>query len=124
LQHYLRFFSPTNFYIIRYEDIQQAPQKVLRNIFSFLDVNADFTPVNLKTKPKKNSNNKFLMKLESKFTKNKILIRLADKLHQVLPDGRTYSKSEKEIRALLQNFYESHKEFVNIDFVSSELLLV
>jgi hypothetical protein len=120
LSPYYRLFKPGCFLIIDYKDIQQNSKKALETVYSFLQVDPRFIPQSLRKQPKKNSNSKFLMNMEKRFPKNKLLIYLLHKLHQTLPDQKSkdFFQSEKEIRELLGRFYDEHKKLVNIDFNS------
>ena len=114
LEKYYIWFKKENFLIIHYEDIKKDPKETLAKIFTFLGVNNRFVPNSMATQPKKNSNNRLLIKMERLYPKNRILSYLVDKLHQKLPQNKSVSDSEKRLRLLLDEFYESRKENVLI----------
>ena len=114
LEPYYKFFKPDQFLIVHYEGIQNTPQKVLKEIYTFLQVDAGFVPPSIATKPKKNSNNKLLVKIERNFSKNKIVSFLVNKAHQAFPGNaaKTTAPHEKEIHDILSTFYDANNVLI------------
>ncbi len=118
LKNYYAYFKAENILVLHYENIKKSPVKTLQTVFSFLGVEQGFIPSCIKSQPKKNSNNKFLIKVERTFPKNKFILYLIDKLHQVFPEKKSASAFEKEIRFLLNEFYSKREEEVSIKYFS------
>jgi hypothetical protein len=108
IKQYLTCFEAHNILIVNYEDIKKEPLKSISKIYNFLDVKPDFVPSSLAVQPKKNSNNRFLVKLESLFAKSSIITSLIDRLHQNLPDKEEFFSFEKELTQMLNAFYEPY----------------
>lgn len=115
LKNYYDLFDASQFLIIPYEDVQKNPSGVLKSVFSFLNVDESFIPPNIDTKPKKNSNNKLLINIERKFSKNKLVSYAVNKLHQAFPgnEKQSYSENEKQLINIFTDFYDKHKLHVN-----------
>jgi len=114
LEKYYVYFKKENILIVHYEDIKKSPEAVLNKIFSFLNVDQNFVLQNIKTQPKKNSNNRFLIKIERMFPKSKIVSYSLDKLHQKVPEKKSISQFERDIRYELEDFYANHKNYVTV----------
>lgn len=117
LGNYYQYFDRKNFLIVPYEDVKKDAGKALKDMYSFLGVDTGFVPAGIANKPKKNSNNKFLMKLERTFPKNKVVSKLVNIMHQRVASKETFSDAEIELRNMLDNFYKNHKELVETEQV-------
>jgi Sulfotransferase domain len=114
LEKYYAHFRKENFLVIHYEDIKKDPEKTLKKIFAFLNVDVAFIPQSMVTQPKKNSGNRFLVKLERLAPKNRFVAFIVDKLHQVIPEKKSASAPENEISSILKEFYAQRNEMVKI----------
>jgi hypothetical protein len=117
LERYYELFPPDSFLILHYNDIKQNSKAVLKNLFTFLNVNNEFTPSNFQNQPKKNSNNPLLIKIERAFPKNKAVSFLLNKIHQKIPSSKGFLKYENEISQLLNHFYTTNKNLVGLNVI-------
>ena len=110
---YFEHFSPDDFYVTLYEDVQVDPLLEIQKVYRFLEVDSDFVPPNLNTKPKKNSYNKFLLAFENKF-RSKLTSHLANFAHQKLDKFGKSKTQETQVSpdsiAKLHRIFESHSE--------------
>ena len=83
LESYLRFFEPSRFMVVLYDEVRQAPHEVTRRIYRHIGVDDHFIPPSLHLKPKKNTYNKALVAFE-RLAQGRALRKMADLAHRVL----------------------------------------
>lgn len=64
VKNYLKLFSRKNIHLILMEEIKKNPEKVIKELYQFLEVDENFVPKNIheKTNESKKTKNKFLRK--------------------------------------------------------------
>mgnify|MGYP000167901134 CR=1 FL=1 len=126
LENYLKYFSDDQFYILFFDDIKKDPLKVIQNLYSFLDIDVDYLPKSIERKPKKNSYNQFLLKLQNWASESKVIAVLVNKLNQILANTNQNKSPEisLDLRKKLFEFYEpSIRDFQSfIDKLNPEQL--
>ena len=113
LVEYFEHFSSDDFCIVLYEDVQVDPLLEIQKVYRFLEVDSDFVPPNLNTKPKKNSYNKFLLSIENRF-RSRLTSHLMNFAHQTLDRaGRSKpleTQASPDSIAKLHRIFKSHSE--------------
>jgi len=110
LDCFLAEFSPGQFYVAFYEEIEADSQKVLADIYSFLNVKSDFVPTSINSRPKKNSYNSFLIHAERLGSKNRVISKFANFSNQVF--ANFFNKNLKQnifdpkVMSLLNDHYK------------------
>jgi hypothetical protein len=110
LESYLHFFEPSQFMVILYNEVRQAPNEVIRRIYRHLGVDDNFLPSSLHSQPKKNTYNTTMMAFE-RLLKSQMQRKVADLAHRVLARLQTKPKSPSlppEMRARLVELFRPH----------------
>lgn len=81
LQTYLSHYSANQIKVCLYEDISAHPARTISDLYSFLNVDADFMPGSLKAQPKKNAHLPFLTRFE-RIANKKAVAKLANYMNQ------------------------------------------
>ncbi|MEQ8239652.1 MAG: sulfotransferase domain-containing protein [Cyclobacteriaceae bacterium] len=115
---YYESFPKENIFIADFEKIKESPSEVIKSIFSFLSVDPDFLPKSISSKPKKNSNNRLLIKLENRLSRNKYTEKVLDHLHQLLPTRKR--KTSSHLTEYLKELYEPHNEILKKFFLDKK----
>lgn len=45
IQNYLNYFQRSQMYFVLFDDLKKAPDKVMKGVFQYLEINANFTPI-------------------------------------------------------------------------------
>lgn len=111
---YYSLFKPAQFLVVQFDEIQNDPVAVVQGMYSFLRVKSDFVPYCIFNKFRKSSNHKLLMRIERRFSKNRLLSLLAESAHQLFPDNKNIqmTEGEKKIYDMMIAFYRRYKQFV------------
>ncbi len=111
LAHYLCFFSIDQFMFVLYEDIDKSPDRVLKAIYNYIEVDDNFKPLSLKAKPKRNTYLEPLIGLQRRFSSSKVMNKSLDIANQVLASAGI-QKNKPQLSAALQNrlhdFFQPH----------------
>ncbi len=109
---YLQIFPPAAMQFILYDSIVENPQRVLKSVFQFLQVDARFVPKNLTARPKININNPFTLFLDLLFSRLGVPGKAADRLNQVLAETTKTRPAGlgRKVRRKLAAVYRPHNE--------------
>lgn len=111
LERYLEYYDSSQIKIIFYDSIKEGSQEVFCDICNFLGVDSTFIPPKINAKPKKNSMNRTLIKLERVFSFSKVMKKALQKMHQVISDKRAEHQNSTDVMDtlnLLDDFYKEH----------------
>ncbi|MFT4803339.1 MAG: hypothetical protein ACI9YE_000531 [Psychroserpens sp.] len=118
MKNYYDNFPENNIQVIDFSKIIERPYEVIQSIFSFLKVDPNFLPEAIGSKPKKNSNNPLLIKLESRLSRNRFSEKILDQLHQLLPTRKR--KTSNDLIQYLNKVYAPHNELLKKFFLDKK----
>ncbi|HSJ09659.1 MAG TPA: sulfotransferase domain-containing protein [Longimicrobiales bacterium] len=78
LGRWLELFRREQLLVVTYDEIASDPQAILREVFEFIGVAADFVPPSLGKRPKHNAYVAPLIRLERTFPRSRVVSKLAD----------------------------------------------
>lgn len=114
--NFTRYFDLSQFCFVLFDQIQLKPIETIQEIYSFLDVNTEFIPPSISKRPKKNSYNPILIKLESLFSKQRWASFLLDILNQSIANNKKSSEDRhifnKDIDFQIRRHYKEHNDEV------------
>ncbi|SFT45565.1 Sulfotransferase domain-containing protein [Algoriphagus locisalis] len=105
---YLEFFSSHQLKIVLFDEIENSPQTVMSNIYSFLGVDTNFVSHSIDTAPKRNSFNQLSIYLENKFPNSKVISKLVDLINQSIKVNMRTKNDLIKDSFYLTDFYSSH----------------
>jgi len=115
IRRYLKYFSPSQFFLLPYSQIKQRGPDILECIYEFIGVDPSFRPsrLNQGRRPKQNSYWSFLLRFERDAPNTPFFGRIANLAHQMvyrLGLHRERPSLPDDVRSELWNFYHSHMQ--------------
>ncbi len=106
--------------IIFYDDISQKPEEVLFSIWDFLKLeNRSFVPPNLNERPKKTSNNKFLISVQRQFPNSKVVFKLAELFTNLFENKNSEYQDEHVFNNLIDYY---HTDIISLEKLAKNQL--
>lgn len=96
VERFLEVFETKQLMVIDYFEISNDPRSVLERIFEFLNVSKKFTPTKLNSKPKQNTYNSALIKIQ-RLSSSKVMGKIADLLNQAYSKLRSSKPNTKPV---------------------------
>lgn len=132
LESYLQYFDKQQILVFLYENIKTDSPTAIKRMYEFLEVDSNFVPKSLNSRPKQNSYNSTLIKLERavdrKYLLGRIIARVSNKINQYLTpknsltDHQLDPKYRKKLFELFQPQIQHTVEVINrIDGGSSSI---
>jgi hypothetical protein len=125
LERFTKMYSTESLYVAAYENINEDGTTELRKIYNFIGVDSSYVPKSLNVRPKKNSYNPILLKMERLFSRKtlagKALAKIANVSNQFLSNQSKEKKQEvlsPKIKIRITELYKPHIE-KTFDLISS-----
>ena len=111
LEAYMDIFNKENFLFLLYDEIVDSPSEIIKKVYKFIGVNDDFEPNSLNERPKVNTYNKLMIKLE-RILKLRMLGKLPDLINRYFLNKKFNDKPKININLYhqLKELYTPHLE--------------
>jgi hypothetical protein len=109
LERFFKVFPKAQIHIVHYDDIKKDGQQVLKGLFAFLGIDANFIPPNINTQPKKNTGNSLTTRIQRTFPNSKVVGKITDIINQTFFANQKYDAKEKvtnETMAQIREIYQ------------------
>lgn len=124
LERFTDAYSYENLYVAAYENISKDGLTEIKKIYNFIGVDANYVPKSLSVRPKKNSYNPTLLKMERLFSRKtlagKVLAKVANVSNQLLSKKDTEKKPAvlpPKIKNRITELYRPHIDHT-LDIIS------
>lgn len=115
LERFADAYSYENLYVAAYENISRDGLTEIKKIYNFIGVDANYVPKSLSVRPKKNSYNPILLKMERLFSRKtlagKVLAKVANVSNQLLSQKDNEKKPEvlsPKVKDRITELYRPH----------------
>ncbi len=103
--HSLIALFGSNLLIVTYDEINKNPVEALSKMCHHLGISKYKTPLNIGLKPKKNANNKYLLRFQRAFPNSRLVAKTSDYLNQLVSKIRA-EKQRKVSPSFDQSVYQ------------------